>query len=93
MQYAIHAIPYAKLFVERLDVDIRRPVLDRLVDDQVHHLDDQLFLGHLLEVADIVVILIVDRALRLLHVLYHAGHIGLLAQPLNIGLHLRNDVR
>ncbi len=41
LQHAVDAVPHAQPLLQRLDVNIARPVAVRLHDDQAHQLDDR----------------------------------------------------
>ena len=53
-QHAIDAVADAKLFFERLDVDVAGALLDRLPDHGVHQPDHGRFTGHVAEVFEIL---------------------------------------
>jgi hypothetical protein len=52
VQHAVDAEADAQVVLGRLDVDVRRAVLDRLGDEQVDELDDRRVLDDLLDVGE-----------------------------------------
>ena len=80
VQHAVDPVPDTDFALEGFDMDVRSAVLNGLIDDQVDHLDDELFFRHLLQVVDIEAVFIDDSVLRLFDTLDHPGHIRLFAQ-------------
>ncbi len=64
MQHAVDAVADLQLLLERLDVDVRRPGLDRAVDEQVHEPDDGRLAREVAEVIDVFLVLADERDLR-----------------------------
>jgi hypothetical protein len=54
-QHAVHAEAHAKLFLERLDVDVAGAVLDGLPDHGVDQPDDGRLAGHVAQMLEVFV--------------------------------------
>ena len=72
VEHAVDAVAHAELLLERLDVDIARPLVHRVRDERVDELDDRRVLAHAPRRARIVVHLLDDLEV-LLHVLHDFG--------------------
>ena len=56
VEHAVDAEPDAQVVLGRLDVDVRRPLLHRLEDHEVHELDDRRFLDDSAEAGEVLLI-------------------------------------
>ena len=57
MQHTVDPVAHTNVLLGRLDVDVRRPVLHRLGDEQVDELDDRGVLHHLLHRGEVLFVL------------------------------------
>ncbi len=64
VEHAVHPIPHLVLVLERLEVDVRRLVLDRQQQHHVQELADRRGLGHLLDRLEVDRVLVAVRELR-----------------------------
>ncbi len=54
VQHAVDAVAHLQAILERLDVDIRRALLDRALDDEIDEADDRRFGGEIAQMLDVV---------------------------------------
>ena len=54
VQHAVDAVADLQLVLERLDVDVRRALLDGAVDEHVHQPDDRRLAGEVAQVVDVL---------------------------------------
>src|SRR5581483_5682992 len=66
VQDPVDAVADLELVLERLDVDVRRALLDRAVDEQVHEADDRRLAREVAEVVDVLFVVgeVLDVGLR-----------------------------